>query len=164
MNVADKDIFQNHMPGNVCFGCGKDNHEGLQINSFWVGDVAVCEFTPKPHHHGWKNILNGGIMATIIDCHCMGTAAAHAYKIENRPLGSEPEYRYATGTMTVKYLKPTSNLHPVELWATITEMKGKKTVMHCELLSQGVKTAEAEVIAIRVYDGSQENMGNQFKG
>ena len=164
MKIADKDIFQNHMPGNVCFGCGKDNHEGLQINSYWVGDVAVCEFMPAEKHNGWKDILNGGIIATIIDCHCMGTAAANAYRLENRPLGSEPEYRYATGTMTLKYLKPTSNLHPVELRATVTEVKGKKTVMQCELFSQGVKTAEAEVIAIRVYDGSQDNEGNQFKG
>lgn len=164
MEISEKEIFQNHMPGNVCFGCGKDNHDGLQINSFWAGDVAVCEFMPEPKHHGWKDILNGGIIATIIDCHCMGTAAANAYLLEKRPLGSEPEYRYATGTLNVKYLKPTSNLHSVELRAIVMETKGKKTVMQCDVISQGVKTAVAEVVAIRVYDGSQDNDGNLFKG
>ena len=164
MEISEKEIFQNHMPGNVCFGCGKDNHDGLQINSFWAGDVAICEFMPEPKHNGWKDILNGGIIATIIDCHCMGTAAANAYLLEKRPLGSEPEYRYATGTLNVKYLKPTSNLHPVELRATVMETKGKKTVMQCDVISQGMKTAVAEVVAIRVYDGSQEDEGNLFKG
>lgn len=158
------EIFQNHMPGNVCFGCGKDNHEGLQINSFWVGDVSVCEFIPKTRHNGWKDILNGGIIATIVDCHCMGTAMAHACRLEDRALGSFPEYRYATGTLTVKYLKPTSNLHPVELRATVTEVKGKKTVMLCEVFSEGVKTATCDVVAIRVFDESQNNSDNLFKG
>ncbi len=92
----------------------------------------------------------------------MGTAMAYAYKVEKRELNSQPEYRYATGTLTVKYLKPTSNNHLVELSTTVIEMKGRKTIMHCEVYSQGVKTAEAEVIAIRVFDGNQANTQNPF--
>ena len=38
----EKQYFQDFMPGNVCFGCGRDNHFGLKISSFWEGDEAVC--------------------------------------------------------------------------------------------------------------------------
>ena len=59
--------------------------------------------------------------------------------------------------MTVKYLKPTPNTH-VEIRARVVEVKGKKTVLKCHFFSNhGEKTAEADVVAIRVYDGSQES-------
>ena len=157
------EYFQDHMPGNVCFGCGKENHEGLQIKSHWQGEESVCVWQSEEKYHGWADLLNGGIMATIIDCHCMGTAIAHAYRLENRPMDSLPEYRYATGTLSVKYLLPTSNNHPVELRAKVTEVKGRKTVMKCTLFSQGKKTAEADVVAIRVFDSSEQTESNLFK-
>ena len=86
-------IFQDYMPGNICFGCGKNTKNGLHIKSYWSGKAAECKWMPKDNHQGWSGIMNGGIIATIIDCHCMGTAMAYAYKKENRTLGSEPEYR-----------------------------------------------------------------------
>ncbi|PWJ43950.1 PaaI family thioesterase [Sediminitomix flava] len=157
-----QEYFQDFMHGNVCYGCGIDNKDGLQIKSFWDGEEAVCIFHSEEKYHGWANLLSGGILATIIDCHCMGTAMANAYKVENRPLDSEPHYRYATGTMNIKYLKPTPNT-VVELRAKITQVKGKKTVMHCTSSVDGVITAEAEVIAIRVFDSNEAKGENPFK-
>jgi len=102
-------------------------------------------------------------MATLIDCHCMGTAMAHAYQTEGRELNSMPEYRYATGTLTVKYLKPTPNDH-IELRAKIVEVKGRKTVISCDLISsKGEISAIADVIAIRVFDSSVDSEENVFK-
>jgi len=159
---SEIEYFQDHMPGNVCFGCGSENHQGLQIKSYWDGDIAVCKWNSETKYHGWANLLNGGILATLIDCHCMGTAAAAAYKAENRSLDSEPVYRYATGTLTVKYLKPTPNDKTIEIRAKVIEIKGRKTTLSCEVFAEGVKTAEAEVIAIRVFDGSQGDSDNPF--
>ena len=161
MEVA-KDYFQDHMPENVCFGCGNANHEGLQIKSFWDGDVSICEWMPEEKYHGWANLLNGGIMATLVDCHCMGTAMAYAYQQEDRDLDSEPVYRYATGSLEVKYLKPTSNLHLVRLEAKVLESKGRKVVLSCTIHSQGELTAEAKAVAIRVFDSSQSSEDNPF--
>jgi acyl-coenzyme A thioesterase PaaI-like protein len=160
MNMSK--FFQDHMPENVCFGCGH-NHDGLNIKSYWDGDEAVLHWESKEMYHGWSDLMNGGIMATLIDCHCMGTAMAHAYRSENRHLDSEPVYRYATGTLSIKYLKPTPN-SKVELRARIVEVKGRKTVLKCDFLSDsGEKTAEAEVVAIRVFDSSQAEGSNPFK-
>jgi acyl-coenzyme A thioesterase PaaI-like protein len=163
MSEIKSDIFQHHMPENVCFGCGVHNAEGLQIQSSWDGEVSVCEWIPEEKYHGWANLLNGGIMATLIDCHCMCTAMADAYRRENRLLDSFPEYRYATGTLNIKYLKPTSTLYPVRLEAKVIEVKGRKTVLICDFYSQGEKTATAEVVALLVYDSSAENTQNPFK-
>ncbi|MEK7432729.1 MAG: PaaI family thioesterase [Cyanobacteriota bacterium] len=158
----EKKYFQDFMPGNVCFGCGNDNHEGLQIKSYWENDESVLIWKSEEKYHGWANLLNGGIIATLIDCHCMGTAMAYAYQSENRELDSQPEYRYATGTLSIKYLKPTSNNSLVELRAKIKEVKGKKTVLTCDVFSDGVKTVESEVIAIRVFDSSVKSESNPF--
>lgn len=158
----NNDYFQAHMPENVCFGCGINNPDGLHVKSYWEGDESVCRWHSEEKYHGWANLLNGGILATIIDCHCMGTAMADAYKREGRSLDSEPVYRYATGTLNVKYLKPTPNTE-IELRTKVTEVKGRKTVMQCKALVDGQVTAEADVIAIRVYDSSTHEGENPFK-
>ena len=152
-------IFQDHMPGNICFGCGKNTKNGLHIKSYWSGKEAECKWIPKDNHQGWSGIMNGGIIATIIDCHCMGTAMAYAYKKENRSLGSEPEYRYATGTIKIKYLSPTPN-KPVRLSAQIKSYSEKKILITCHLLFENKITVSAEVIAFRVYDSSSPKKNN----
>ena len=154
--MAEKKYFQDYIPGNVCFGCGRDNHEGLSISSAWEADEAVCTFHSEEKYQGWENIMNGGVIATLIDCHTMCTAAAHAYKLEERELGSLPIYKYATGSLTVKYLKPTPNDKPVILKAKVTEQKGRKSTIECDVYVDGIKTAEATVIGIRVYTSDGE--------
>lgn len=101
-------------------------------------------------------MLNGGILATLVDCHCMGTALAHAYRLENRPMGSQPVYRYATAKITVRYLLPTRNDLPVTLRAQIVDTKGRWARLVCHAFSDGRKTAEAEVEGIRVLEGEPE--------
>lgn len=156
------EYFQDYMPGNLCFGCGAQNPAGLQIKSYWEEDLSVCIWKPEERYLGWKGLLNGGILATLIDCHCMGTAMAAAYKEEGRDLGSEPHYRYATGTISVKYLKPTSLTHAVLLKAWVTEIKGRKTTLRCEAWSEDICTAEGDVIAIRVADTRVSDPANPF--
>ena len=151
------EYFQDFMPENVCFGCGINNDQGLHVKSYWQGDESVCYWTPKQQHHGWEGLLNGGIIATIMDCHCMCTAMAYAYRVEKRPLGSAPEYRYATGTLQVKYLAPTC-IGSVTLRAQVLEMKGRKMVLKCDMYAGDTHTATAEIVAIRVYDSSEEKI------
>ena len=153
------DFFQDHMPGNICFGCGKDNHEGLQIKSYWEGDTAVCIWNSEEKYQGWKGVLYGGVLASLIDCHSMCTAMAAQYRHEGRSLDTEPIYRYATGTLTVKYLKPTLNNYPVILRAKATIHSPKKIEIDCQAYSNDELTAEAKVIGIKVFDSSRDNKG-----
>ncbi len=154
------DFFQKYMPGDVCFGCGRSNPDGLQIKSYWEGDDCVCVWQPEKKHQGWPDITCGGIIATLIDCHCMASAMATAIRNENRPLGSEPEYRFATGTLNIKYLKPTPIASPLTLRAKVTYIKNERIyTLHCDLFAENQKTVEAEVTAFLVYSSNQENSG-----
>jgi acyl-CoA thioesterase FadM len=73
-------------------------------------------------------------------------------------------YRYATGTLNIKYLKPTPIQQKITLKARVIETKGKKTIVNCEIWSGNEKTAEGQVVAIRVFDSSQDNSNNIFNG
>ena len=158
--MADKEIFQDHMPGDVCFGCGSQNPAGLHIHSYWEGEEAVCYWKPKDVHQGWLGITCGGIIATLIDCHCMATAMATAVRNEHRALGSEPHYRFATGAMNIKYLKPTSNDAEIELRAKVVEVKNsKKYTLMCNVYSQRELTAEAQVVAFLVWRSDEPDKG-----
>ena len=148
--------FQDLLPGNHCWGCGPEVEDGLKIRSFWDGDNSICFWNPKEHHQGWKGIMNGGIITTIIDCHTMGTAMAYAYKIEKRELNSKPYYRYATGTIKIRFIKPTPNKE-LKLRAVVKSYTPKKVLIKCYVESNNNITAEAEVVAFRVFDSSNKS-------
>ena len=142
--------FQDEIPSNYCWGCGSTNSHGLQMKSRWSGDEAVCTWHPKEYHVGPKHFLNGGIIATIIDCHCIWTATAGAYRAEGRKMYSQPSIWYVTASMKVSYLHPTPVNRPVVLHAQIQEMNPKKTILTCSLFSEEEECARGEVVAIRV--------------
>jgi len=74
--------FQDYYPDDVshCFGCGKLNEKGHQIKSYWDGDETVAVFEPEPYHTAIPGYVYGGLIASLIDCHGTGTAAAAAYR------------------------------------------------------------------------------------
>lgn len=154
--MSETDFIQDHMPENVCFGCGTKNPEGLQIKSAMEGDECVARWNSQEKYHGWEKVINGGILATLIDCHSMATALEAAYRAEGRSVGSDPVYRYATGTITVRYLKPTPNDKPIELRSRVTSMSGRKSQVHCDVFVEGERTAEADVVGVRVFEGQAQ--------
>jgi acyl-CoA thioesterase FadM len=149
--MSEKQYFQDYLPGNVCFGCGNDNQLGMQIKSYWDGDIARCDWQPQLHHQGWAKLTCGGVIATIVDCHCIATAMATAYRNENRTLDSEPWYLFATGSINIRYLLPSSVDKKLQLEAKVTEIKNdKKYSLQCDVYTDGEKTADAKVIALLV--------------
>lgn len=153
--------FQDYMPGNICFGCGKENPKGLHVRSWWEGEESVAVWNSEARYQGWKGLMNGGILATLIDCHCMGTAMAAAYQAEGRELGSEPHYRYATAHIALDYLKPTPNDVPITLRAQVLEIQGRKVRMTCQAYAEDLMTAKAEVLGVRVFEGKHDE-GSPF--
>lgn len=143
--------FQDAIPGNHCWGCGPLNEHGLQIKSRWDGDTSLCRWTPLPWHAaGPRHILNGGIIATIIDCHCVCTAIANHYREEGRDMTGDPSIWCVTAALDVSYLRPTPIDQEVVLRATVEERAGRKTVVRCTLHSGGEECARGRLVAIRV--------------
>lgn len=144
--------FQDKIPDNLCFGCGPGNVDGLQIKSVWASTgESVCTYQPEPHHAaGPPRFVNGGILATLIDCHAVCTAIAFAYESEGREIGSEPPIWYATASLEVNYLRPTPIESLVEVRARIVESDDRKTRLSCTLSSRGNTCAKGEIVAVRV--------------
>ncbi len=144
-----RQAIQDLVPSN-CFGCGSQNEVGHQIKSYWDGAEAVCTWTPKPYHTGGPGFLYGGIVASLIDCHCGVAAVAAAYDAEGRTIGSEPRIWYVTANLNVDYIRPTPIDGPVELRARVERMEGRKSFLTCALFSQGKECARATAIFVRL--------------
>jgi acyl-coenzyme A thioesterase PaaI-like protein len=143
--------FQEQGSVRYCHGCGADNSRGLQIKSYWDGAEAVATWLAEPHHCGGsKDILNGGIIASLIDCHSLNLAIADAYRAENRAIGSHPRIGYVTANINISYLKPTPIHEAIELRARIRKLDGRKAWVNCTLSAAGEIRATGEVLGIRV--------------
>jgi len=144
--------IQDLIPGHSCFGCGRDNPDGLQIKSFWNHETgeSVCTFYPQSHHMAGPAILNGGIIATIMDCHSVNTAMAATYLTEGRAIGENPPIWCVTGAMELRYRKPTPLEGPITLRARVIESDGRKTAIACSLFANEIETVTAKVTAVKV--------------
>jgi acyl-coenzyme A thioesterase PaaI-like protein len=143
--------IQDRLPHNHCYGCGAENPKGLQIKSYWDGKESVCTYLPRPEQSaGPTQYLYGGTIASIIDCHCVGTSIANYYERDGREVGEGPPIWCVTGNLNVSYLKPIRIDKPVELRATIRECGDRKTIVDCQAISDGDVAATGEVIAVRV--------------
>ncbi len=150
--------FQDDLHGNYCWGCGVANPHGLQIKSYWEGEVAVCSWMPAPQYAaGPRRILNGGIIATLIDCHSICTAVAAAYRKEGRTIGSAPLIWYVTGSLKVVYQQPARLDRTMHLQARVIDETERKTVVSTTLYADETECATGEVIAVRVPPAWLEN-------
>jgi acyl-coenzyme A thioesterase PaaI-like protein len=152
--------FQDYYPEQLsyCYGCGRLNEHGLQIKSYWDGDETVCEFQPRPYHTAIPGYVYGGLIASLIDCHSTGTAAAAAYRAEGRSMDTEPAFRFLTASLHVDYLKPTPLDGPLEVRGHVKEIKGRKVVVATTLSANGVVCAKGEVVAVQVPDSLLESL------
>jgi acyl-coenzyme A thioesterase PaaI-like protein len=136
-----------------CYGCGRLNEHGHQIKSLWDEDnpdESVAFFTPKPHHTAIPGYVYGGLLASLIDCHGTGTAAAAAYREAGRSMDTQPALRFLTGSLHVDYLKPTPLGPTLEIRGRVKEVKGRKVVIEEWIVVNGVTTVRGEVVAVQV--------------
>jgi len=153
--------FQDFYPESLahCYGCGRLNEHGHQIKSYWDGDESVCHFMPKPYHIAIPGYVYGGLLASLIDCHGTGTAAAAMYRfMKQQDSNAEPNMRFLTGSLHVDYLKPTPIGVKLEIRARVKELKGRKVVIEEWLMANGVVTVRGEVIAVQVPESMLEEL------
>ncbi|MEN8258557.1 MAG: PaaI family thioesterase [Thermodesulfobacteriota bacterium] len=144
--------FQEYYPDHLshCYGCGRLNDHGLHIKSSWDGEESVSTFTPEPYHMAVPGIVYGGLIASLIDCHGTGTAAAAAYRAEGRKMDSEPPLRFLTASLHVDYLRPTPMGGPLELRGKVLEIKDRKIIVQVRLSAEQKLCAKGKVVAVRV--------------
>jgi uncharacterized protein (TIGR00369 family) len=50
-----------------CFVCGESNPAGLKLRFETDGQTVRTRFTPRSEHIGFKGVVHGGIIATLLD-------------------------------------------------------------------------------------------------
>ena len=103
------EAVQDHYPEGFahCYGCGHLNEHGHQIRTFRDGHDTVARFVPQAYHLALPGFVYGGLVASLIDCHGIGTAADAALRAAGREIGDGPTPRYVTAALHVNYLRPT---------------------------------------------------------
>ena len=86
-----KQFNDNH----YCFACGKDNPIGLKMDFQYDEESgeAISHHSFEKHFQGWKNVLHGGMISTVLD-ETMIKAAAFK------------DYKCATVELNVRFKKP----------------------------------------------------------
>jgi len=126
-------IQELYAPHNACFGCGPSNAKGLRIRSFPEGDELVAEWTPEPHHEAFPGVLNGGIIGSLLDCHCNWAAA---WFLMQRSGASSPPCT-VTADYAIKLLRPTPTDGPLQLRARVVEASADRAIVEGELIAGG---------------------------
>ena len=142
----DEPIQDQFGTDDICFGCEPRNPRGLRIKSRVDGDEVVADWTPAADLEAFPGMLNGGIVAALLDCHSAWTAAHGLMVAADLP---EPPV-VVTADLAVKYHRPTPSDRPVHLRARVTEQTHRRAVIDAELTSDGVMTATARSTFIAV--------------
>jgi acyl-coenzyme A thioesterase PaaI-like protein len=153
--------FQDYYPDILahCYGCGRLNERGYHLKSYWDGDESVAHFTPQPYHIAVPGYVYGGLLASLIDCHGTGTAAAALYKAaKEKDPNAEPTTRTLTASLHVDYLKPTPLGIELEVRGKVKELKERKVVIEEWILANGVTTVRGEVVAVQVPESMIEEL------
>ena len=139
-------------PDGICFGCGAKNMHGLQIKSYWDSDneYVIMEYMPDNRYVGWPSLVYGGLISCLIDCHSNWTAMANHYRSEHREPGTLPRIDCVTGTLGIKYIKPTPMGLPLFLKARVEGEIGRKTRIICEVYTNNVLTVIGDSIFVKV--------------
>lgn len=136
-------------PKNKCFGCGPSNTSGLKIKSFPKGNKVVATWVPEARYEAFPNVLCGGIIGTLLDCHSNWAATWHLMK----KLGLSQAPYTVTAEYSVKLINPTPTTKPVNLIASIVSSTDNKVKVLSEMLSDSQKTATLEGIFVSVRPG-----------
>lgn len=113
------------MEGYNCFGCSPNNSLGLQMKFFEVGDTVQCRWQPKDHFAGYKQVLHGGIQATLLD-----EIASWCVQVKLKTAG-------VTANIDLRYKKPVYvDRGPLLLKAHIGKVERRIASVHTSLFNE----------------------------
>jgi acyl-coenzyme A thioesterase PaaI-like protein len=137
-----------------CFVCGESNAIGFRLRFETDGRIVQTRFCPRPEHSGFKNVMHGGLIATVLD-EVMVWGCAVATR----------QFAYCA-EMTVRFLSP---VHPGEELVAVGELaanrKGRVFEAKGALRSQSGKTlAEATGKYLPLKTADARTMAGDFVG
>src|SRR5215472_17856084 len=128
-----KSLQEKYAPNSTCWGCGPANTEGLHIRSFPKNGEVVAEWKPAKKYEAFEGVLNGGVIGTLLDCHCNWTAAYYLMKHAN---ADRPPCT-VTAEYAVKFLRPASTRDSVSLSAKVVDLMNDRATVEGTLSAGG---------------------------
>jgi acyl-coenzyme A thioesterase PaaI-like protein len=155
MSVNAPTAFQDRYPDDVahCYGCGRLNPHGHQLKSYWDDEHTVATFVPQPYHMAIPGYVYGGLIASLIDCHGTGSAAAAAERVAGMRGDVATLPRFVTASLSVDFLKPTPLGPSLELRGSIVERGERKVIVDVVVTADGIVTARGRVVAVQMPEG-----------
>lgn len=149
MNPNDpKSLQETYAPHNACFGCGPANKKGLRIRSLPDGEEVIATWSPEPQHEAFPGIMNGGIIGSILDCHCNWTAA---YYLMQQSAADSPPCT-VTAEYKIQLTRPTP-MGEVQLRARVVESTEDRATVEATLESGGKVCATCRGLFVAVQPG-----------
>lgn len=133
-----------------CYGCGKNNPNGHQLKTYLVTDETIAHFTPNEKFTAIPGSVYGGLVASLLDCHGTGSAAAFVCLAENIDLENATIIivRCVTASLKVDFKAPI----PMELKGKLRSIEGRKILVDMTLSAEGIVCATGEILAIKLKD------------
>ena len=132
-----------------CCGCGRLNSHGLHVKSEWIDGEGVARFQPAPYHMALPGFVYGGLLASLVDCHAMATAAAASMVGAGAVPGVDQTPRFVTASLTVDFLRPTPLGPVLVLRARPSGVGDRKVIVDVSVFADEVQCARGKVIAVR---------------
>jgi acyl-coenzyme A thioesterase PaaI-like protein len=147
--MSEQSLQEKYAPANACWGCGPANPDGLHIRSFPKGDEVVAEWKPEKKYEAFPGVLNGGIIGTLLDCHCNWAAAYHLMC----RAGEDRVPCTVTAEYSIKLLRPTPTADAVQLAAKVVDAKDDRATVEGTLTAGGKVCATCRGVFVSVKEG-----------
>jgi acyl-coenzyme A thioesterase PaaI-like protein len=116
----------------MCFACGKDNPDGLQLEFESVGSDVRTSVTFPRKFQGYSDVVHGGLVSTVLD-ETMVT------------LLNRMGYLALTAELSVRFREPVRVGERIDVTASLIEKRGKIfTLVAVASRPDGTKVATAE--------------------
>jgi acyl-coenzyme A thioesterase PaaI-like protein len=137
-----------------CFVCGESNPKGLQLRFETDGRIVRGRFKPCAEHVGFRGVVHGGILATVLD-----EVMVWACAVQTRKFGFCAE-------LTVRFSRP---VHPEDealVTAELVADRRGKLMEACAEMHDGkdLLLASATGKYIPIKDADLETMARDFVG
>jgi uncharacterized protein (TIGR00369 family) len=124
-----------HMDGYNCFGCSPNNVAGLRMEFVDEGEYICCYWKPQKAFQGYKNVLHGGIQATMMD------------EIASWVIQSKMGTAGVTSKIETRFLKPVYvSDQRITLKAKVQEVKRNIVVVGVDLFNTSGELCSQSVV------------------
>ena len=144
-----KSLQEQYAPRSSCWGCGPANPDGLHIGSFPKNNEVIAEWKPEKKYEAFSGALNGGVIGTLLDCHCNWTAA---FSLMKRAGADHPPCT-VTSQYSIKLLRPASTKDSVFLSAKVVDLTDDRATVEGTLSAGGKVCATFSGIFVAVKEG-----------